>query len=91
MLALSLSIQLVGFSVLYLATLYQYRDYIASDGKVLSRQLPGGTKENQENPVRIADVPSEIQTEHLPNTILERYTCPPCFLSFYNFLPSLRH
>jgi hypothetical protein len=32
--------------------------------------LPGGTEENHENPVRIADVPVEILTEHLPDTNL---------------------
>lgn len=84
----SLSIQLCGFSVRYLMTLFQSRDYIASDGKVLSRQLPGGTERHQENPARTADIPSEIQTEHLPHT--ERYICSVP-LTFYCFLLSCLH
>jgi hypothetical protein len=41
--------------------------------EVLSRHLPGGTEENYETSVRIASVPAEIRTEHIPNTSLERY------------------
>jgi hypothetical protein len=46
-LVLPLSIELFGFSVRYLTTLFQSQDYIASDGNALSRQLLGGTEENQ--------------------------------------------
>jgi hypothetical protein len=49
----------------------------------------------KENPVRIADVLSDIQTEHLPNTILERYIYDrPIYsapLTFYCFLNSCLH
>jgi hypothetical protein len=37
---------------------------------VLSRQMPGNTEETS---VRIVGIPAEIRTDHLPNTILERY------------------
>jgi hypothetical protein len=40
---------------------------------VPSWHLPGGSEENHENYVKIADVLSEIRTEHLTDTILERY------------------
>jgi hypothetical protein len=39
--------------------------------------LPGGTDETDVKRVRMAGVPVEIRTDHLPNTSLERhcYTC----------------
>jgi hypothetical protein len=36
--------------------------------------FPGWPKENHENSVRIAGVPTETQTERPPNMRLERYT-----------------
>jgi hypothetical protein len=36
--------------------------------EVLSQHLPGETEENYKKSVRIAGVPVEIQTEHIPNT-----------------------
>jgi hypothetical protein len=42
--------------------------------EVRYRYLPVGTEENHET-LRIADVPKEIRTEHLPNMIQERYRC----------------
>jgi hypothetical protein len=33
--------------------------------EVLSRHLPGETEENDEKPVRITVVPTEIRTDHL--------------------------
>jgi hypothetical protein len=42
---------------------------------VLSRYLHEGIEENHEN-VRISGVPAEIETVHLPNTILESYRRP---------------
>jgi hypothetical protein len=42
--------------------------------EALSRNLPGGTEENLENPKSgQAGVQGGIRTEHLPNTRLERY------------------
>jgi hypothetical protein len=39
-----------------------------SNFKVLSDLLPGGTDENHEMPLRIADLWAEIRTWDLPNT-----------------------
>jgi hypothetical protein len=42
--------------------------------KVQSRHLSGETEEYHNNTsVRIAGIPREIRTEHLPNTSLQRY------------------
>jgi hypothetical protein len=41
--------------------------------EVLSWHLPGGTEENYENSVRIADVTSKVQTEQLPSPNLEPF------------------
>jgi hypothetical protein len=41
--------------------------------EVLSRHLPGGTEDRDENPVRRGYVLGEIQIEHPPNTYLEHY------------------
>jgi hypothetical protein len=40
---------------------------------VLPRHLLEGTEENNEKSVRITGAPTEIRTEHLANTRLERY------------------
>jgi hypothetical protein len=49
-----------------------YQNHLRHITEVLSRNLPGGT-ENNENPVRIATDPPENRTELLPNTSLESY------------------
>jgi hypothetical protein len=43
--------------------------------EVLSQKLPDGTHANhkKKNSARIADVPGEIRTEHLPNMSPHRY------------------
>jgi hypothetical protein len=41
--------------------------------KVLLWHLLGRTEENYEKPVKIVDVPTEIQTRPLPNTIHKCY------------------
>jgi hypothetical protein len=41
--------------------------------ELLYRVLPGGTEEGNRKPVRIACVPTEIRTENLSYTSLERY------------------
>jgi hypothetical protein len=41
--------------------------------EILSLNLSEGTEENHEKPVRIAGVPAEIRTDHIPNKRLERY------------------
>jgi hypothetical protein len=41
--------------------------------EVLTRHLPQGAEENHEKLQSPAGVPAEIETEHLPNTIIERY------------------
>jgi hypothetical protein len=41
--------------------------------EVISQHLPGVTEENYEKPVRIVCVSAEIQSEHFPNTSVERY------------------
>ncbi|PNF22265.1 hypothetical protein B7P43_G02939 [Cryptotermes secundus] len=40
---------------------------------VVSQHLPERTEENDEKPIMIAGVWTEIQIEHLQNTSLERY------------------
>jgi hypothetical protein len=44
------------------------RDHSCSLIEVFSWHLPGGTKENHDNPVRIVCFPGKILTEHLPNS-----------------------
>jgi hypothetical protein len=39
-----------------------------------------GLKKITKTPIKIADVPEEIQTEHLPNTSLEPYRCYSLFV-----------
>jgi hypothetical protein len=46
---------------------------IVSSIKLLARNLYGGTEKIKKTPVGIAGVPTEIRTEHLPNTGLGRY------------------
>jgi hypothetical protein len=41
--------------------------------EALFKHLLGGTEDNHGEPVRIADVPAEVRTEHLPYTSLQRY------------------
>jgi hypothetical protein len=41
--------------------------------KALFRNFPVGTKENEENSVRIADISAAIRKENLPITSLEAY------------------
>jgi hypothetical protein len=50
--------------------------------EVLSRYLSGWIEDNCEEPVRIADVLTEIRTEHLPNTSPERYP----YTSLFGFM-----
>lgn len=48
------------------------KDMVGSDRgliETLSQNSPGG---NEDNAVRIVSVPAKIQTQHLPNTNLER-------------------
>jgi hypothetical protein len=41
--------------------------------RVLFRNFPGGTQENEENPVRIAYISAWIRADNLQNTNLEGY------------------
>jgi hypothetical protein len=47
---------------------------------IFSRNSPQETEVNQEKPVRIASVPTEIRNEYFPSTSRERYlyTCLFC-------------
>jgi hypothetical protein len=50
-----------------------WKEAVTSLLKELSRHSPRGIEKINEKPVRIAGVPTDIRTEHLPNTSLERY------------------
>jgi hypothetical protein len=41
--------------------------------EALFRNFSGGTEENEENSVTIADISAGIRTENLPNTSLDAY------------------
>jgi hypothetical protein len=41
---------------------------------ILSQYLLGVTEENDEEPVRIIDIPARLRTEYLPNTSPKRCT-----------------
>jgi hypothetical protein len=55
--------------------------------EVLPWQLPGGTKENYKNPVRITTVPAKIRTQHIPKQksgVFYHYTNCLIIISIYS-------